>query len=471
MTHFLPRYFTSKAIALYIVLLVMCSVLLIKRVLPAHWIAFGVIEVISFFYFSNFLTKKWADFSSNIFTKKLFQTAFIVRFLYVLFSYYFYLEMTGKPFEFAVADAKGYHEEAIWLLHLLKTDQLPVYFAYKKGALSDMGYVVYLTFIYSIFGSGLLLVRFFKAALSAYTCVLVYKIASRNFGENSGKIAGILCLLSPNLIYYCGLHLKETEMVFLTILFIERADVLIRSKEFSVKALLILLMIGSSLFFFRTVLGVTAFASLLIGFLLYRTEVGTISPTRKAGFIIVMIGLLTFLQGGRLESEVTRYWGDRDANQRLSMRTRSRRATGNKLAIQGSTAVFAPLILMAPFPTLINIQTQQNQMLLNGGYYTRNIYVFFLFIALAFLVKNKKVREHLLIISFLLSYLAVLALSKFAISERFHLPIVPIIIILAAFGITQLNRKNVKYYVPYLLLIGAIIIAWNMFKVAGRGGI
>lgn len=37
-------------------------------------------------------------------------------------------------------------------------------------------------------------------------------------------MAGIFYMLMPNLIMYTGSHLKEAEMVFLTVAFIERAD-------------------------------------------------------------------------------------------------------------------------------------------------------------------------------------------------------------------------------------------------------
>lgn len=471
MTTFLPKYFTHKAIVLYIVLLVICSVALIQNILPMHWIAFGLLEVVSFFYFSNQLTKKWEPLSAKAFGKKLFATALLVRLAYVIFSFFFYTYMTGQAFEFEAADAVGYHEEAIWLLSLLRSDQLPVYLSYTKGNYSDMGYVAYLTAIYSVFGDGLLLVRIIKAVLSAFTCLLVYKLARRNFGENTGKISGILALLSPNLIYYCGLHVKETEMVFLTVFFLERADLLIRQNKFNAIVLFTTLLLGFSLFFFRTVLAGTAIASLVAGFLLYTSQNGKVSLPRKIAFGVTIIGIALFLQGGRIEAEISRYWGDRDTNQEASMGARSRRPTGNSLAKYGQTAVFAPLILIAPFPTMVNIETQQNQMLLNGGYYTRNIYVFFLLIGLLALWKSRQIRQHLLLISFLLSYLAVLAMSKFALSERFHLPVLPVIIILAAFGITQLDRKHVKYYLPYLGLVALIILAWNVFKIAGRGGL
>ena len=83
--------------------------------------------------------------------------------------------------------------------------------------------------------------------------------------------------------------------------------------------------------------------------------------------------------------------------------------------------------------------------------------------------KRRMLRNHILIISFLLSYLVVLASSGFALSGRFHLPVIPFLLVFAGYGITQMNNKNIKYYVPYLIVISLVIIGWNWFKLAGRG--
>jgi hypothetical protein len=32
-----------------------------------------------------------------------------------------------------------------------------------------------------------------------------------------------------------------------------------------------------------------------------------------------------------------------------------------------------------------------------------------------------------------------------------------------------MNKKYASYYIPYLVIIGIIIIGWNWFKLAGRG--
>ena len=65
-------------------------------------------------------------------------------------------------------------------------------------------------------------------------------------------------MLMPNLIYYCGLHLKEIEMTFLIILFLERTDYVIRLQKYNLINILLPILTAGLLFFFRTVIGVTA---------------------------------------------------------------------------------------------------------------------------------------------------------------------------------------------------------------------
>ena len=178
---------------------------------------------------------------------------------------------------------------------------------------------------------------------------------------------------------------------------------------------------------------------------------------------------MVFLLGSRISLEVEKYWDDKSANQTLSMQHRAVQDDGNKFAVYGSTKIFVPVILVAPFPTLVYIYNQENQMLLNGMYYVRNIYGFFVTVALFLLWRRKALRNHTLILTLLFGYLSVIASSGFALSERFHIPIVPFLIILASYGITQMNNGYKKYYFPYLILMAIIIIGWNWFKLAGRG--
>jgi hypothetical protein len=133
-------------------------------------------------------------------------------------------------------------------------------------------------------------------------------------------------------------------------------------------------------------------------------------------------------------------------------------------------AVFAPMIITLPFPSFtVALAEQQNQMMFSGGYFVRNVYSFFVLLALILLIKRHEWREHLFIITFFTTYLLIIAKSTFAVSERFHLPAVPFLLALAAYGITQAGKKERKWFVPYLIFIVFVVIGWNWFKLAGRG--
>ena len=99
----------------------------------------------------------------------------------------------------------------------------------------------------------------------------------------------------------------------------------------------------------------------------------------------------------------------------------------------------------------------------------KNIMAFFCLFALFLIIKTKRWRDYLLIGSFTLGYLIVLALSAFGQSERFHQPALPFILILSAYGVTQLTKKTKKYYRWWLVLIFVAIVGWSWFKLAGRG--
>ncbi len=468
MLNYFPKYFTTKAITLYLVVLIVVNILFFNRMLPVMWWVFGIAEVVSFFYFSNILTRNWGNYSPKLFTKKLFTTALVIRLAWVVFSFFFYKIMTGQPFEFSTGDAKGYHDLAVWLY---KTDSLSEIWTklvdFQRGGVSDTGYAFYLILLYRIFGEGLFLPRLLKALLSALVCVFIYRLGARNFGEAVGRMASIFCMLMPNLIYYSGLHLKEAEMVFLTVWFVERADFLIRNKKYSFLTILPTLLIASSLFFFRTVLGITALFALFTTLMFSSKRI--LSWSKRVVMTIWVIVTVVYFIGGRIANEVEGIWQARVSNQASSLEWRAKREGGNTLATKASSAVFAPLILVIPFPTIVNTPGQENQQLLNGGNYVKNIMAFFVMFALFWIIKENKWRDYLLIGSFTLGYLIVIALSAFAQSERFHQPALPFLLLFAAFGISKMSNNEKKYFKWYMAFIFVAIVGWSWFKLAGRG--
>jgi hypothetical protein len=467
MLNFFPKYFTSKAIFLYMGVLVLCNIIFFSRFLPIIWWAFGLVEVLGFFYFSNKLTRKWSNYSPKKFGKKLFQTALIIRIGWVVFSYLLFTAMTGSPFEFEAADAKGYHGEAEWVVTMIKGGELQPYFDYIKGRYSDMGYPMYLGWQYWITGNSIFIARLLKALYGAFTCLLIYRLAGRSFGEDVARMAAIFCMLMPNLILYTGIHTKEVEMVMLTVWFVERADALIRGKKYTLYTLWPAFVLAGALFFLRTVLGATALFALFTTLILSSSRV--MGMGKRVILSIWVLVTVAYFIGGSISTEMQEVWQGRGNNQQNSLEFRASRIGGNKFAKYAGGAVFAPMIFVIPFPTIVETPNQQNMKLINGGNFVKNIMAFFVMFAFLWVIKNKQWRDYLLIGSFTVGYLLVVAMSAFAQSERFHQPVLPFLMVLAAFGISKVTNKQKKYFTWYLAFMFMAIVAWSWFKLAGRG--
>lgn len=469
MLSYFPKYYTDKAMYVYFALL-LCVPIIFGYPMEWYFWIFGIVEVVGFFYFAHNLPIAWKNYSPKVFTKKLFTTALIIRIVYVVFSYWFYYEMTGTPFEFYPADVMLYNETGQYghlCLSRGEWNLLTKLEAYAGLTLSDSGYPIYLSIVYWIFDDSIFLTRILKAVWSAWTCVLVYKLASRNFGESVGRMAAIFCMLMPNFIYYCGILLKETEMLFFIVLFAERADYAMRAKQLDWKALIIAIVAACILFLFRTALAAVAMISLATTLMLSSRKVLSLSKKIAIGSFVVLAMFATV--GNQLMREAEELLAKSGDNQSNSMAWRATRKGGNELAKYAGAAVFAPMIFTIPFPTLVDTEGQENQRMIHGGNYVKNITSALTIFALFSLLMSGNWRRHVLIISIGCGYLIVIALSAFAHSERFHLPALPFALILAAYGISILGNKQKKWYNYWLVFIFVANIAWAWFKLKGRG--
>lgn len=464
MYKYLPKIYSDSSIGLYAGVLILCNALFFSHILSVAWWLFGLVEVIAFFYFANQLTRQWGRLSLKRFPKKLFATALIIRIVWVIFSYFFYSWMTGKPFEFSPGDAMFYHNTA--------SELAQVGYAHINGVfggtdISDMGYATYLGSVYMIFGNGVIIPRLIKAVLGSLTAVLVYRLATRNFDEPTGRMAGIFCMLMPNLILYTGMHLKEVEMVFLAMAFLERADFLIRSKQFNMLNIATPLLLAGLMFFIRTVLGVTALFALITTLLL--TPNNILGMGRRMVIITWAAITIGYFVGGRIAVQVEEMWQSRTQTQETSLQWRSERVNGNVFAKKVGAAVFAPLIFTIPFPTLVETPQQENQKLINGGNFVKNILSFFVILAVFIIIKENRWRDYLLIGSFTIGYMIILAFSAFAQSERFHQPVIPMEMIFAAYGLSLMNKKRQRLFNWWQVFLFGAILFWSWFKLAGRG--
>lgn len=473
---FMPRWFMERAIYLYLGLLVTVGIIFRGHWMPWYFILFGLIEVIGFFYYSNYLTKEWSEshVRDNVFEKRIFLTALVIRIVYVLLSYWFYTEMTGVPFEFHAADSLFYDNAAKHGADYLRNFGVRGFWGYFEEYnhnlgfdISDMGYSAYLSFVYYMTDNSILTTRLIKALLSATTVWVIYCLAKRNFEEKIARFTAILCAVMPNMIYYCGLQLKEVEMVFMTVLLVEQSDSMLRSKHLSAWQLFFVLLIGAGLFTIRTALAIVAILALLFTLVLASNKVMNWAKRLILGLLAVALIGVTI--GNRIEENARQLVEQvRADGQKTNMEWRANRDNGNKLAKYAGSAVFAPMIFTIPFPTLVSVPNQENQLLIHGGNFVKNILSGVVIFVLFVLLLTGDWRKYAMPLSFMLGYLVVLTFSSFPHSERFHQPALPFELMFAAYAITLLGKREKRWFNYWLILIFVAIIAWQWFKLAGR---
>ena len=464
MLTYFPKYFSSRAIICYIITMVLVSGIFMSHALPFVFMLFGITFVFLFFNYSTKLTLQWRRFSPKVFKKKLFLWTLLIRVIYVIFIYYFYMNMTGIPFMFHSADEMGYHNIA----SLLRDEGWDVYDMYVHTySLSDRGYFYWLGMIYVAFGNSVLAGRFVKCILDAFACLLMYNLAKRSFGEYTGRMAAIFYLMMPSMWYYCGITLKEAEMAFLVLLFVERGDYVMHSKKITVVSLLLPGLIALVLFTFRTALAAVLVAAL--GGAIILSSGKQLELWKKVIYVSIFGGWMVMTIGAEIIDETQQLWNGRTENQQAGYEWRAERRNGNTFAQYASASLFAPVIFTIPFSTMVTIPEQENQMMQHGAYFIKNVMSGFTIFALFLLLFSGDWRKHVLPIATMCGYLLVLVFSNFAHSERFHYPVLGLELMFAAYGISQVKSKQKRWYTLWLVFVCLVNVGWSYIKLAGRG--
>lgn len=466
MIPYFPKQISYRAIIVYLAALISISIFYSDFAMGMGFMAAGLLCVTGFFLGTTEWSKGSRTLPEKQFLTHLFIVAFIIRLIWVVFSYFYYTRVTGIPFEFSAVDSIGYHEDSEWMAGA--GWEATIYYLFKSGyvGLSDTGYMLYLSTIYKIFGPHIIIPRIIKALLSAYMCILIYKICQRTFNESTARMAAIMCCLMPNLIIYCGYHLKETEMLFLAVLFLERTDYLLRAKKWNFVNIVIPMLIAASLFTFRTVMGAACVFAFLTSVLLINT------PTMKKGWkrtAIIGWGLAAALVagGGTITTEIEGLWEEKEdqvANKRLQQTVR-----GNQWAQYATGTVMAPMVVVLPFSTMVDVDEQYGQHEKHGGNFVRNFMGIFALLAIYEAFRRKEWRNFALIGSFVIAYLGVISLSGFSNAERFLLPGLPCLIMMWAYGVSTLREKTWKLITPWCVIVFAMEFAWAFFKLGSRG--
>ena len=463
----LHKHFQWVGIGVYLLALLLVSVCFRTYAMKPLWMAWGVSTVLFYFLLTYCFHGRWKGDERKSFVKKVFWVAFSIRALFVgAMMFYFYYQ-TGMSMEYGAADSLNYHFTAAYLSDLVREGRLREVFWVLNGntmGFSDQGYLLYLTTLYTCFGKNILGPRLLKALMSAYLCVVIYKLASRSFGEKTGRLAAVMAVFMPQFIHYTGTYMKETEMVFLATLALERMDYLIRSKRYTFWNIAIPILLTALTFGFRTVLGMILIASFVM--LVLCAEPGMISKKAKRIALTVVAAVVVFFLftpiGWEMLIIVHLNFGESNAL------VEKYQQLGLNYAEYAQYKYTAPGAFVLPLANLVEV-ANENQKMMNGTYFVKNYLAFFAMWSIVAAFREKKWRNFGLIGSYTLIYVLMIAFSFAFNSERYHLPALPGIIIMAAFAMTHFRKRDFAWFYGYNALLLVAIVAWNYLKLAARG--
>lgn len=474
-----PKWLSQYSLVVYILALMVVTFMYSAYSLPWYYILAGVVSVVVFFLYGSYLTERTSLLKirrEKKIEQRILLIALIPRVIWMFFIYTIFMQNYGDAFGFENSDAQYYEALGKFVAGLIEKGNFHFFDEITKwngghDDISDMGYGIYVGFIYWLTGNSIIVVRLLKCLLSAWTVLLIYRLAKRNFGEQTARIAAIFCALWPNFWYYCGVHLKETEMVFLGVLFVEQADQMLRSKQFTAWKIIPLMLIVAAIFTMRTPLGLVALLALIFSVVMSSQKVVSWGKRIIVGVLAVL--LMFVVAGNRIEERADELLNRVQTDeQQQNMEWRTRRDNGNAFAKYAGKSVFAPLIFTIPFPSMVRpFDGQDVQQIVNGGNFVKNIMSCFTILAMVILLMSGKWREHMLPLSFIVGYLIVLTMSVFAQSERFHQPVMPFEFMFAAYGlsIAVTKKKYKRWFLYWCVFMFVACIAWNWFKMAGRG--
>jgi 4-amino-4-deoxy-L-arabinose transferase-like glycosyltransferase len=462
----LIRYISIYGVGVYLLALLVISVVFRDHAMELEWVLWGIGEVLFFFVFTTVFYPRWKNDKPKVFCHKVFWIALAIRLLYVVFSYYYFYNHAGGPFE-GSGDEVGYYTRSALLSKYIRKGDFGFVFDFLKGyslGFSDHGYLIWLTFIHTIFGRKVWVARIFKALMSAYLCIVVHRLSSRTFGERTGRLAAVMCVFMPLFIQLTGSHIKEMEMIFLSILALERMDYLIRSKKYTLWNILFpILLIGMS-FGFRTVIGMCLIFAFLVFVILSPNHL----VNRKGKIVALSTTLVVFLVflftviGSEMKIVYMLNFSGTD------YLARKYESLGLKYSELSKSKYLFPGAFVLPLSPMVDVAPDHNKMF-HGTIFIKNFLAFFAMLSIVIAIRQKKCRDFSLIGAYELSYLAIVMFTFTSNSERYHQPAVPLILVMAAYAMTRLRRKDLTLFYIYCGLLFVALFAWNWIKLAARG--
>lgn len=432
---------------------------------PMGFILFGFSTVIIFLAGMVSFPSMFLRMSYMKRIRSIFFMSFFIHILFLLALYIYYYSLDGTLLGPNAMDVTGYHFIPKWMAdEYSNTGTLNIqYYLDLVGSISDMGYIFWVFFWYTIFGSDLWIQGLLNIVFASFSAVLVYKIAARRFDEKVGIMAATMMLLHPFFIYYNSVALKETVMLWLMLFFFKQAQSYFLFPRRKGMHLILAFFAVLSLAFFRNFLAIILATGFLIQFLFTEIKRSKLSIILISSIILFGFYML-FINLNILKETDAMLNASADAFDN----TLARRSANSLVAKFASLPAFIVLAFSGPLPSAVNITDQESILLQMGGAFIRNLMVIFSIFGMWYAFKYE-FRKNILYLFFIFSYIFVIAYSGYGNSNRYNLVTLPILLIYTAKGIQNITLSQRKMHNIYLFTLTLVILLWNYTKLAGRG--
>jgi hypothetical protein len=428
-------------------------------IIHLNWIIVGSIIFLIFILSLLYLIKSHLGIKENLFVKKFFWMSLLFRFSSILILYLIGFYFTGTEFEVGASDSKKYHIIASSLVDYFKSGNnkillLPI-------ELDDYGFIIFNSLIYSIFNSSTIVIRIMNAFFGAFTVVYIYKYLKLIIEDIYARIASIIAMLFPIFLYFTGVHMKETFLLFCMILCLYYATLIFYSGRLSTKNLISLSLSIILLFLMRFSLAISSLFAIFLTFLFAKKNIKNVLLFSIAGIFVIFI-----LNGLGLIDNLFR------------VLSRTGLYSSEQLAKSGSVSNVGTLFFIisgfiGPFPGLVNIPAPTHKIHSTtlyqlGGLFSLIFLKSFFIIGVLSIIKNK-IKVFYPILGFYFINLLGLALSATALDIRYQMPNNILIIVISVLGIKSIRNKNKYIILPYYILVIVGTLFWNYLRLSGRG--
>ncbi|WP_082422402.1 glycosyltransferase family 39 protein [Aquimarina longa] len=433
-------------------------------------ILFTGLGVIIFFiaglqYYSQAWSKK-DSFIHRIFVHSFFYRLIAIGLLYLLTLLY---DPANLPMEVYAQDSWNYHYSGIMVADAIK-DGRSIFITLSNfwRSEADYGFSIIIGFFYAVFGKSILVIKICNAILGSITVVRIYQITRISYDERRARLAGIITMLMPPLLWFTGFFLKETFLIFIIVHIAYLINLIIIHKKFRVINSLIVLVLFGAVFYFRVVLAPLLLGCIILQILCYKTTNKNYRLSSIFISILFVIGSFWVMNvlGMNKHIEAAIEASKDQFGTELS-------TTSQKRGISYAAAIVSPLLvagaIITPFPSLLNFEEAQLGIFSHfQNEIIRNCLYFFVFIGLYRAYKHRQ-RGVLFLGGFSILYILILAISGISFQDRFQILALPFLIIFMADGIVTTYPKKNMYWIRYLSVIFAAILLWNLFKLSNRG--